>query len=87
MTRQYDNVGAYLVTRADENYLVELRHLKNTEAGNPRYEAVIFDLDCVKKYAYTGGHSFTFTGHYFGDQGEAEWIVNYFLYRVEKMHK
>ena len=56
------------------NYLVTLERLKNTNMGTPRFKATIVDLNsyCFATCQYT------FHGHYLGDDGEAEWIVNHY---------
>lgn len=74
MTKRLDNLSTYKVDGELGSYLVTLEHLKNDRNGNGRYKAniitlsnSIFDYYCTRVY--------TFTTHYYGDLGEAEWIV------------
>ena len=72
MIKRKNQVTVVNVERDGETYKVVLRSLKNTETGNPRYEAIIlFENDFNAVY--------TFQGHYSGDKGEAEYIVDYML--------
>ena len=64
-------------------YTVTLQKLKNGQYGCPRYEAVII---------YTGpdrgmdrsGYKYRFTGHYYSERQEAEWILEQHLNKEEK---
>ena len=85
MTTQRDNVGGYFVSSDNSRYLVELRRLVNTYAGNPRYEATIFNLEKCDIMDYTAGHVFRFTGHHYSEQDEARWIIKHWEAKVEKM--
>lgn len=59
-------------------YIVTLQKIKNASYGAPRYEAVII---------YTGpdrgmdrsGYKYRFTGHYYSERQEAEWILEQHL--------
>lgn len=59
-------------------YTVTLQKIKNGQYGTPRYEAVII---------YTGpdrgmdrsGYKYRFTGHYYSERQEAEWILEQHL--------
>ena len=83
MTRQFDNVAGYFVNTNTSKYLVQLKRLKNTYAGTPRFEAVIFDLDIDGEY--TAGHVFRFTGHYADEYEEANFIVTHWEKKVVEM--
>lgn len=56
-------------------YTVTLQRIKNGQYGTPRYEATII---------YTGpdrgmdrsGYKYRFTGHYYSERQEAEFILN-----------
>lgn len=56
-------------------YTVVLERIKNTSSGAPRYEATII---------YTGpdrgmdrsGYKYRFTGHYYSERQEAEYILS-----------
>lgn len=85
MTTQRDNVAGYMIHTDKDFYLVELRRLVNTYAGNPRFEATIFNLDKCDIIDYTAGHVFRFTGQYYCEQDEAKWIVKHWEDKVEKM--
>ena len=66
-------VSTFQVEGKTSNYLVTLEPLKNTTYGNPRFKATIVDLE---NWALCGWQ-YTFTGHYYGYDGEAEWVVNH----------
>lgn len=59
-------------------YTITLQKIKNGQYGTPRYEAVII---------YTGpdrgmdraGYKYRFTGHYYSERQEAEWILEQHL--------
>lgn len=72
MTKRLDNLSTYKIDGELGSYLVTLEHLKNDRNGNGRFKANIIKLSdsdyyCTKVY--------TFTTHYCGDLGEAEWVV------------
>jgi len=84
MIRRHNNKGTYKIETKKAVYLVTLSRLNNGAYGQPRYDADIIVLLAKedkeklnnKEYFYTA--NYTFGGHYCGDQGEAEYIVNYF---------
>lgn len=88
MIRQRGNVAIYKVISEETNklYFVELLRLDNNYYGNPRYEGHIIRVENVMEYGYCGAHSFRFTGHYFGDEKEAQWLVSYFEKKLNKLH-
>lgn len=72
MTKRKNQVRVVNIEKDRKNYKVLLRNLKNTNSGCPRFEAIIlFENDFNVVY--------TFQGHYSGDKGEAEYIVDYML--------
>ena len=75
MTNRHDQINAYNITTEKRRYIVILERLKNTYSGNPRYKAIIIYPDTEHVYCYNA--VYTFQGHYFGDIGEAEYIVNF----------
>lgn len=75
MVRRRENVGVYLV-ESKHIYAVTLKRLENNYYGSPRYEATITNLGNLKD-GYDPATVYRFTGHYIGDQMEAEWIVKY----------
>lgn len=72
-TQRHTNESAYEVKTDKSNYIVCLEGLKNDMNGNRRYKARIINLNHLYMYAAV----YTFTGHYCGEQGECEWVVNY----------
>lgn len=66
-------VSTFQVDSETGNYLVSLEQIKNNKYGNPRFKATIVDLNnwCLCAWLYT------FTGHYLGGNGEAEWVVKH----------
>lgn len=76
MVRRRENVGTYFI-ETNKLYAVTLKRLENNYYGNPRYEATIITLSNLGGVGYDPSIVYRFTGHYTGDQAEAEWIVNY----------
>jgi hypothetical protein len=89
MVRQKDNVAVYKITgeKTGRNYYVELLHLQNNYYGNPRFEAHIISIEHIEKYDYCGAWVYRFTGHYFSEQEECNWIVGYHEKKKELAHK
>ena len=74
MTKRLDNLSTYKVDGEFGSYLVTLEHLKNDRNGNGRFKANIIELS-NSVFDYYATKVYTFTTHYCGDLGEAEWIV------------
>ena len=81
MTKRLYQINAYRITTDKREYIVTLKHLRNTPNGNPRYKAVIIFIEDNTPSFYNA--VYTFTGHYFGDYKEAEHIVKYHEERKE----
>lgn len=81
MVKRKNNIYAFNIYRktpdGDGNYIVTLESLKNTPSGNPRYKAVIVFEPYKEGSRYNA--VYTFTGHYMGEQKEAEWILDKYL--------
>lgn len=79
MTRRNDNKSTYRHETARAVYLVTLDRLKNDRNGNPRFSANIITTE-IKGGTINGNYyttaNYNFTGHYCGDMGEVEYIVN-----------
>jgi hypothetical protein len=76
MTKRLDNLSTYKVDGELGSYLVTLEHLKNDRNGNGRFKANIITIPnsgTNSNYYFT--RVYTFTTHYYGDLGEAEWVV------------
>lgn len=56
-----------------DNHIITLEHLKNTNAGCPRYHAVIINKNTCSNWV------FNFTGHYLSPKDEAKWILEHHL--------
>lgn len=85
MIRRSNQIYAYAIQGTKALYFVTLETLKNTEAGAPRYKAVIIKTETNLKcqlVAIDGidhyNAVFTFKGHYLNPLGEARWIVDYY---------
>lgn len=50
--------------------IVILENIKNTRDGNPRFRAIVVDINTLEN------HIIKFTGHYMTNQGEAQWIYD-----------
>ena len=74
MTKRLDNLSTYKVDGEFGSYLVTLEHLKNDRNGNGRFKANIIKLSNSDSN-YCSTRVYTFSTHYYGDLGEAEWIV------------
>ena len=79
MLRRLNNIDVVELA----NYTVTLQRITNGQYGTPRYEAVII---------YTGegrgmdrsGYKYRFTGHYYSERQEAEWILEQHLKKEDK---
>lgn len=74
MTKRLVNLSTYKVDGELGSYLVTLEHLKNDRNGNGRFKANIIKLSNSDSNYYAT-RVYTFTTHYYGDLGEAEWVV------------
>lgn len=72
MIKRLNNINNLMV----DGNLVILERINNDTNGNPRFKAYI--PNGTQTYVYT------FTGHYCGDQGEAEHIYQHHLKVVGK---
>jgi hypothetical protein len=72
--KRLDNQMAFIISKNGKMYVVILERINNDINGNPRYKAIITfnDFQECEKVAYV----YTFTGHYCGEKGEAEYILN-----------
>ena len=81
MIRRHDNPTTYQVNTTRALYAVTLERQHNDRNGNGRYKANVIVLQVhgepepVRNYYTT---QFTFTGHCFGEQGEAQFIVDHY---------
>lgn len=84
MIKRLNNSNTIKVETQKAVYLVNLERLRNGAAGQPRYKAQIIvllakqDNEDLKKKNYFYTAVYTFGGHYCGDEGEAQFIVNQF---------
>lgn len=76
MTKRQNQIDTFQITTEKRTYIVTLERLKNDYNGNGRYKAVIIFIEPNEKSFYNA--VYTFTEHYCGRYGEAEWIVNYY---------
>lgn len=78
--RKNDSKTIYRIETERAFYAVTLDRLKNTTAGQPRYNATIILINWKNRNdtpaALYFAPNYTFKGHYFGDEGEARWIVS-----------
>lgn len=77
MVRKGNFESNYRVTTDKAHYIVTLKRLKNTVAGNPRFEARVLNMDYFSgTFAYS--RVYRFTGHYMSEYDEARWIAEYY---------
>jgi hypothetical protein len=74
MTTRRDNRATYRVTTT-KHWLVTLERLHNTYCGNPRFEAILTNIDGESDFI--GSFVYRFTGHYYSELDEAKWIVKH----------
>ena len=77
MTKRQNQIDVFRINNAEREYIVTLECLKNDVNGNPRYKAVICFIDAEPAKSFYNA-VYTFTGHYLGHYGEAQWIVEYY---------
>lgn len=89
MIRRRDNISIYKVVSQDtgNHYCVELLRLENNYYGNPRFEAHIISINSIEKYDDYVAWVYRFTGHYYGNKEEAEFIAAYHEKKIEQAHK
>lgn len=81
MLKRLNQLSCYTVRTERGLYLVSLKRIKNDINGNPRYEGLVHSLEVwgvsnvVEKSFIHSGY-YRFTGHYLGEYGECEWLVN-----------
>lgn len=75
MTKRFDNKNTYLVERDGRKYAVTLSRVNNDVNGNPRFEALITDIEALAS-GYSTTYTYRFGGHYMGNEDEAAWIVD-----------
>lgn len=74
MTKRFDNKNTYLVERDERKYAVTLSRIKNDVNGNPRFEALITDLEDLAS-GYSTTYTYRFSGHHMSNKNEAMWIL------------
>ena len=74
MTKRLNQISCFKIEKNGKEHIVTLEKLKNDINGNPRYKAVIIFLGSGDNNFYNA--VYTFTGHYCGENDEAEYIVN-----------
>ena len=74
MIRQVNTTSVYDIN----SYTVILERIKNSKCGTPRFRATILynGSDRTRERTAT---NWTFTGHYYSDRDEAEWILHQVL--------
>lgn len=77
MIKQLTNLSTYKFVIDHKIYYVSITNLKNTYAGQPRFEAIITKAsnDYYPRYSY----KYYFYGHYYTEKDEARFILNYHL--------
>ena len=75
MTKRLTDKTTYLVERDGRKYAVTLSRVTNTPSGNPRFEALITDMEALAS-GYSTTYTYRFGGHYMGKEDEAAWIVD-----------
>jgi hypothetical protein len=73
MVKRHDQINVFNIATERRSYIVALERLNNGINGNPRYKAVIIFPEEDTKSMYNA--VYTFSGHYYGEYGEAEYIV------------
>lgn len=72
--RRCNQINAFSVNTEKSNYIVTLERLKNGANGQPRYKAVVIALNSGPNDYFNA--VYTFSGHYFKESEEAQFIVN-----------
>ena len=76
MIKRQNQIDAFSVSTETRDYIVTLERLNNDRNGNPRYKAVIIFTEDGATSFYNA--VYTFTGHYYGERKEAEYIVKHY---------
>lgn len=75
MLKRLNQKSIYNVSTERGEYKVILTPLKNTNSGQPRFEAIVIVMSVGKEKGGLYNAVYRFGGHYLGEAGEAEWIV------------
>ena len=74
--KQLTTQTTYRLVRGNTAYAVTLTTIQNDVNGNPRYEASVTNLSTLANCGSAGAFRYRFTGHYFGEVREAEFILD-----------
>ena len=85
--KRLENLATYKIETTRATYFVTMIHLRNTNAGAPRFQANIITAALKngpvnENYYYTV--SYTFKGHYYNELDEARYIVEYHENEIKK---
>ena len=91
MIKRKNQISCYYITGQAGAYFVTMERLHNTPSGCPKFRAVIIEMrdnhagiiDLEDGASYWNA-VYDFTGHYYSERQEAQWIVNYY---EESTHK
>lgn len=78
MARRFDNKTTYKVKGNLGVYAVTMERQRNGVNGEPRWEAQITRLDNLINWNATWTVCYRFSGHYYNEADEAEWIVKHY---------
>lgn len=65
------------VNGQEREYIVTIERLKNTASGGERFKAIIIAYNETDNGFFNA--VYTFKGHYCGEQGEVDFILNRYL--------
>ena len=83
MIKRLYNRTVYKVTYQNNTYMVQLERLKNSNSGNPRFQASIIPVSNTDTISFI----YNFSGHYYSECDEALYIVKEHIARQMMMEQ
>lgn len=77
--------GAHIIKTHDgKKWIVIMEHLKNTQAGAPRYRAIISEVKEDNYERWQIATFITFIGHYWEEKEEAKFAISEMYKHIEE---
>lgn len=70
---QHTTQTSYIIN----NYIVVIERAKNDINGNPRYNAILTNLENLRKWGNGGAYSYTFGAYYCTEREACEYILKH----------
>ena len=87
--RRLDNMTTYVIDIGcdkaipQRQYAVTISRSGKDANGNPRFFAIVTKLDSLTFDGFVDSRCYTFTGHYCGEKGEAEYAAQIYDSQID----